>query len=165
MIEDEWEKLAQSRNGHNKIVKKLGEIVESRGKKGYPKRVRFTDDLEKELCIASEHRLKKDKNYVAYKPDLIITLGMDPEDRIFIEYVNTKGRNSGNFLRCLRGMRALECAMKVRGLKAYGFVLALRDSFAKDYMTGVPKSESILDIMPLALLVKRLEGRVPWNFI
>jgi hypothetical protein len=166
MIHEEWEKLAKLPGGHNKIVRKLREIVELKGLKGYPKRVPFTDDLRRELWIASKHTLKKEIPYVAYKPDLIITLGPKPEDRIFIEYVNTEGRISENFRRCLRGMRALECVMRVRGLKARGFVLALRDSFANNYSShGLPSSESILDIMPLALLVKRLEGRVEWHFI
>ncbi len=172
---EEWEKLAGLPGGHYKVVGKLKEIVDSRRQlEGYPKQVGFTDDLRRELWIAGEHRLEKEFYFVAYVPDIIVALGANPEDRIFIEYVNTEGVNSINFLRCLRGMRALECVMRVRGLKAKGFVLALRESFARKYsLFPVPgnkseadnKPESILDIMPLSCLVKRLEGQIPWDFV
>lgn len=164
-----WERLANQNGGHNKVVAVLRKIVELRGQQGYPKPLKLDDKLRSELSIASEHGRKTKKDIVVYEPDLIITLGLKAEDRIFIEYVNTEGRYS----RCLRNMLALECVMRARGLKAKGFVLALRDNLAKNHLTGVPGNkskldnlpESMLDIMPLSLLVPRLEGNRPWDFV
>jgi len=165
MMHEEWEELAKSPGGHNKVVGKLREIIKMKGLKGCPKLVPLSDDLREELCIAEERKAGRRVYYVPYVPDLIITLSEKPEDRIFVEYVNTEGRKSENFQRCLRGMLALECVMRVRGLKARGFVLALRETLARKYLLRGIQREFMLDIMPLTLLVKRLEGKVEWHFV
>jgi len=129
-----WEKLARQEDGHELVVQKLKEIVKSKyGLETEPLR-----RIEKDVWIAEKRTLGRTYHHVPHRPDLIITDDIArPERRVFVEYVNSEGKNSANFLRDLRGMIALEAIMKIKRLKARKFILALRDSFAKKY-TGRP---------------------------
>jgi hypothetical protein len=60
---------------------------------------------------------------------------------MFIEHVNSQGTE--NFLKDLRGMIALECTMKQRGLKAEYFILVLRESLST-YLLNRPIADFIV---------------------
>jgi hypothetical protein len=106
-------------------VHKLKEIVESK----YHLKLGKLD--EKEECIA--WRVGKKPIY-PHSPDLIINVGEKPEDRVFIEYVNTTGRYLQNFIRDFRRMLALSAVVKRR----MGFVLATRHSIYPECWSVVP---------------------------
>jgi hypothetical protein len=105
-------------------VRKLEEIVVSK----YHLKLGKLD--EKEECIAWVGK----KSIYPHNPDLIINIGGRPEDRIFIEYVNTTGKYLQNFIRDFRGMLALSAVVKRRK----GFVLAARYSIYPECWRVVP---------------------------
>ena len=140
-----WESLET----HAAVVHQLKKIVKS--KYQYLKLVKFD---KKEACIAERHG-RRPLCYVAHTPDLIIADGEKPEDRIFIEYVNTLGRNLQNFLRDLRGMLALS-----RVVKHYsGFVLVMRDSVYPDGWSAKLPKDSSVEIMALKSLLFALDKK------
>jgi hypothetical protein len=118
----EWESLPRNAKGHEKVINKLKKLIEENYHVEVSKA--FNENEDKELWVAFNERSKR--HHVIFQPDLIVRHG----DRIFIEYVNTQGKDSENFLRDLRGMIALECVMKQRKLKAEYFILALRQSIS-----------------------------------
>jgi hypothetical protein len=118
-------------------VRKLKEIVTSK----YNLKLDQLD--EKEECIAWGRR---GRPIFPHKPDIIINVGDKPEDRIFIEYVNTSGRYRQNYLRDLRGMLALSAVVK----RARGFVIATRDSIWKECYGPLHKERAGL-VEPMSL--------------
>jgi hypothetical protein len=88
-------------------------------------------------------------------PDLIINVGERPEDRIFIEYVNTAGRYLQNFIRDIRGMLALSAVVKRRR----AFVLATRHSIYPECWRVVPHAirGGPVEIMSLKSLLFALD--------
>ena len=144
----DWESFSKKREGHDKIVRRLKTIFESK----------YTLKIEnfnrKEAWIAEKHRLRNPHHYVAHEPDIIITNGVKPEDRIVIEYVNSERI----FLFDLRGILALE-----RVMKAHGFVLTIRHSIFKDHaLVGISK-DSKVEIMSLKSLLYLLDHGGLWG--
>ena len=109
-----WELFPKDKKGHDALVRQLKEIVKSK----YHLKLGKLDEKE---CIAWG---SSGKPIFAYNPDLIINVREKLEDRIFIEYVNTKGRYFQNLIRDLRGILALSAVVKCR----LGFVIAIRNS-------------------------------------
>jgi hypothetical protein len=132
----DWEKgFSTSKKGHDKLVRKLKEIIKSK----YHLEVRDLSKRErKELWITTWRSDGEEHYHIIFNPDIILRYGDKPEDRVFIEYVNTEGKDSQNYLRDLRGMIALECVMNIRDLKALGFVLVMRTSFCHKYFFKRP---------------------------
>lgn len=133
----EWELFDKTRSGHAALVKKLEEIVESKYN------LKLDQLNEKEECIAWGRR---NRPIFPHNPDIIINVGDKPEDRIFIEYVNTPGRYRQNYLRDLRGMLALSAVVK----RARGFVVATRDSIWKECYSPLSKKRAGL-VEPMSL--------------
>lgn len=147
----DWESLPKTRKGHDEIVARLKTIFKSK----YNLKIEtFNRKCRKEARIAEKHSLRKPHYYVAHVPDILITNGNKPEDRIFIEYVNTEGKNSQNFLKDFRGMLALS-----RVMNAQGFVLAIRHSIFKKYaFVNISRSKySKVEIMSLKSLFFALD--------
>lgn len=145
----DWESFPKNQKGHHEIVRRLKTLVKSK----YNLKI---EKLKKdEAWIAERHSMRKPLYYVAHVPDVIITNGRKPEDRIVVEYVNTEGKNDQNFLRDLRGMLALSTVMKARG-----FVVAVRDSIFKKYAVriGVHK-DSKVSLMSIKSLLYFLDRR------
>ena len=138
----DWESFSQKRDGHDKIIQQLEKIFRS---KYHLKLEKFN---RKEAWIAEKHKLRNPHYYVAHEPDIIITNGGKPEDRIVIEYVNSER----NFLFDLRGMLALE-----RVMKAHGFVLAIRHSIFKGHALVAIQKNSKVEIMSLKSLLNLLD--------
>jgi hypothetical protein len=138
----EWE-------SHEEVVNRLKKLIEDK----YSVKVSrdFIKQEREELWIAFNERSKR--HHIIFRPDLIVRHG----DRIFIEYVNTQGKDSENFLRDLRGMIALEGVMKQRNLKAEYFILALRESISNYSLQRPINAQSVLDIMPLSILLRHIE--------
>lgn len=135
-----WELFDKTRSGHAALVKKLKEIVESK----YNLKLDQLD--EKEECIAWG---RHGQPIYPHNPDIIINVGDKrdkPEDRIFIEYVNTPGRYRQNYLRDLRGMLALSAVVK----RARGFVVATRDSIWNECYSPLSKKRAEL-VEPMSL--------------
>ena len=145
----EWESLARNDKGHEEVINRLKKLIEEK----YPVKVSkaFTKQEREKLWITFNERSKR--HHIIFQPDLIVRHG----DRIFIEYVNTQGKNSENFLRDLRGMIALECVMKQRNLKSEYFILALRESISNYSPERPIYANYDLDIMPLRTLVRHIE--------
>jgi len=119
-------------------VRKLKEIVKSK----YHLKL---DQLDKrEECIAWGCR---NRPIFAHNPDIIINVGDKPEDRIFIEYVNSPGRYSQNYLRNFRGMLALSAVVK----RGRGFVLATRDSIYRECWKIHPHKDRAGPVEPMSL--------------
>ena len=131
-----WESFPKNKKGHNALVHQLVEIVKSMYRLKFGK-------LDEEECIAWR---PTGEPIFAHNPDLIIQVGSKSEDRIFIEYVNTKGRSLQNFIRDLRGMLALSAAVK----RYRGFVLAIRDSIYPECYTALSK-QTCEPIEPMSL--------------
>jgi hypothetical protein len=149
----DWELLARKRKGHEEVVNRLRELIEKR----YSVKVNrdFGKQEREQLWMAFNERSKR--HHVIFRPDLIVRHG----DRMFIEYVNSQGKNSENFLRDLRGMIALECSMKQRKLKAEYFILALRERLSTNLLQRPIYGNYELDIMPLSILLRHIErGRL-----
>lgn len=142
----DWEAFPKNQKGHAELIRQLKKIV----RKKYSLKILKFD--KKEAYIAARYRLKKSIIYVPLVPDLIITDSEKLEDRIFIEYVNTPGGNLKNFLRDLRGMLALSSVIK----NSRGFVLAVRDSFYRNYTFELP-SNSPVEIMSIKSLLYALD--------
>lgn len=138
----DWESFSQKRDGHDKIIQQLEKIFRSE----YHLKLEEFD--EKEAWIAVKHKLRNPHYYVAHKPDLIITEGEKPEDRIVIEYVNSERM----FLFDLRGMLALERVMKARG-----FILAIRHSVFRGHALTAISKYSKVEIMSLKSLLDLLD--------
>jgi hypothetical protein len=155
----DWEKLARQEVdgksvGHESVVRKLREIVKSK----YGLETEPFGRIEKDVRISEKRTPRRTYYHVPHKPDLIITDDIGrPERRVLIEYVNSEGRNSSNFLRDLRGMIAFEAVMKVKGLKALKFILALRDSFAKKYTMGRPIVYFTTELLSLHDMLRYLD--------
>ncbi|MBA7480401.1 hypothetical protein ES707_15855 [subsurface metagenome] len=139
----DWESFSQKRDGHDKIIQQLEKIFRS---EYHLKIEKFN---RKEAWIAEKHKLRNPHYYVAHKPDIIITNGGKPEDRIVIEYVNSKSL----FLFDLRGMLALSTIMKRRR----GFVLAIRHSIYKEGWPTILSKDSHVEIMSLKSLLDLLD--------
>lgn len=145
----DWESFPKTSSGHGALVRQLKKIV--RSKYGL-KIVKFD---RKEACIAERHG-RSPHHYTPHKPDLIITNGENPEDRIFIEYVNTTGRNLQNFVRDLRGMLALSTIIK----SSKGFILAIRHSiYQKKCWSTVLPIDSPVEPMSLKSLLFALDKK------
>lgn len=80
----DWEAFPHTRKGHDVIISHLIDILKSK----YHLNILPFD--RKEAKIAEKHSLHNPHVYVAHEPDIIITKGVKPEDRIFIEYVNNE---------------------------------------------------------------------------
>ena len=131
----DWESFSRQKKGHDKLVRRLKDIIRTK----YHLKVRgLSENERRELWITTWLRGGKHHHHIIFEPDIIIRYGDKPEERVFVEYVNTEGKGSQNFLRDLRGMTALERAMNKRELKSLGFVLALRHSFAHKYLLSHP---------------------------
>jgi hypothetical protein len=149
----DWELLGRKGKGHDEVVNRLKEFIEKR----YSVKVSrdFRKQEREQLWIAFNEQSKR--HHVIFRPDLIVRYG----DRMFIEYVNSQGKNSENFSRDLRGMIALECTMKQRGLKAEYFILVLRESLGTYLLNRPIYAKYELDIMPLSILLRHIErGRL-----
>ncbi len=134
----DWEAFTKDQRGHGELIRQLKKLVKS---KYHLKIVEFN---KKEAQIAQRHGLKT-HYYTPHEPDLIISDGEDPEDRIFIEYVNTTGKNLQNFLRDLKGMLALSTI-----IKSYrGFVVVTRDSIYKKFWSTTLQKNIPVEIMSL----------------
>ena len=92
--------------------------------------------------------------YVPHVPDIMIKYGTDPKSWMYIDYVNTEGRN---IIRDYRGMIALEAVMKVRGIKYLGFILALRDRFHRKYVLYGSYKKFKIETYALTDLIKSLD--------
>jgi len=152
----DWELLARKRGGHDEVVNRLKEFIE----KKYSVEVSrdFTEQELEQFWIAFNER--SNRHHAIFVPDLIVRYG----NRMFIEYVNRQGKDSGNFLRDLRGMIALESTMKQRGLKAEHFILVLRESLSTYLSTRPIYAKYELDIMPLSILLRYIERRELFSF-
>ena len=144
----DWESFPKTKIGHDALIKKLKYIIVT---KYHLKLVNFN---EEEAHIAIRHG-RKPHYYTAHKPDLIITKEEKPENRIFIEYVNT----NNSFLRDLRGMITLSTVVK----SSRGFVLAIRHSIYKKYsLTGLQKDRPV-ELMSLKSILHSLDvGDLDW---
>jgi hypothetical protein len=139
---NDWESFPLTKKGHDDIIQQLEEIF----------KFKYNLKIEKfnpeEAWIAEKHRLKRPHYYVAHIPDTIITTGNKPEERIVIEYINSKSA----FLRDLRGILALS-----RIMKAKGFVIVIRHSIFSPYaLTGIMKDINV-DIMSLKSMLNLLD--------
>lgn len=132
-----WELFDKTQSGHAALIKKLEEIIESK----YNLKLDKLD--EKEECIAWGRR---NRPIFPHNPDIIINVGDKPEDRIFIEYVNTSGRYRQNYIRDLRGMLALSAVVK----RARGFVVVTRDSIWTECYGSLHKERDRL-VEPMSL--------------
>ena len=142
----EWESF-----NHNEVVRLLKRIIKTNF--GLPI-IPFDSEIKKEAEIATKYRLRGSRSYVAHIPDIIIQTGNTPEDRIFIEYINTEGTNDSQFLFDMRGMVALS-----RLVKARGFIVAMRHSiFPKYFVTELPVSSYVV-VMSLKSLLSALDKR------
>jgi len=143
----DWESFPKTTSGHAAVVRKLKDIIES---KYCLKLVEFD---EKEACIAMRHG-NPPLLYVPHIPDLIIADGEKPEDRIFIEYVNTAKGSRQNYIRDLRGMLALSTVIK----NSKGFIVAVRHSIYQNkcWSTSLPK-DSLVELMSLKSLLFALD--------
>jgi len=142
----DWEAFAKNQKGHAELIRQLKKIVREK----YGLKILKFD--KKEAYIAARYRLVKPTYYTYHEPDLIITDSERLEDRIFIEYVNTPGKNMKNFLRDLRGMLALSSVIK----NSRGFVLAIRESLFRKYMFELPR-DSPVEIMSIKSLLYALD--------
>ena len=141
----DWESFPKDTRGHAALVRQLRKAVRS---KYHLKLVKID---RKEARIAERHG-RRPHYYVAHNPDLIITDGEKPDDRVFIEYVNTLGGNLQNFLRDLRGMLALSTVVQ----RGRGFVLAIRHSIYRQcWPTALPKNSPV-EIMSLKSMLDLL---------
>jgi len=112
----DWEKdFRRNKSGHDTLVRQLKEVIKTK----YHLKLGKLDETKE--SIAWRHG---EKPIFAHNPDLTINVGEKPEDRIFIEYVNTPGESLNNFIRDFRGMLALSAVVK----RCRGFVVAVRDS-------------------------------------
>lgn len=139
----DWESFPKIKIGHDAIVCELKKIVEE----NYHLKLEEFD--EREACIA-EKLGRRPHIYVAHTPDIIINVGERPEDRIFIEYVNS----ARMFKYDLRGMVALSKIIK----RYLGFVLAIRDSIYPRFWIKQNVKE-ILEPMSLKSLLFALDQR------
>ncbi len=179
MHSEKWEEIAKENGGHGKIVKKLREIVGPLKNNDYPGWIPFSDELADTFWLFAKHikpevingKLKQWKqNYVAYRPDLIICEGPESlKDLRFVEYVNINAEPSSfrsTFLRCLRGMLALEFTMSWRGIdpKSRRLYIATLDSCKWIwYEYGNLNPQSSVKFMTLTELVECLEKRREWS--
>lgn len=145
----DWESFPKNQKGHHEIVGRLKTLCKTKYN------LKIEKFKREEAWIAVRHSLRKPLHYVAIVPDIIITNGRKPEDRIVVEYVNTEGKNDQNFVRDLRGMLALSTVMKARG-----FVLAVRDSIFKKYAVriGIHKDSKVC-LMSIKSLLYFLDRR------
>lgn len=153
----DWEEIANLEHGHHEIVRLLKDLIKS---KYHLVERGFTQKERKQLWITTWRTAKRKIHHIIFNPDIIIRYGEKPEDRLLIEYVNTEGTNSRNFLRDFRAMTALECIMKERGIAALGFKLVLLTSFSRKYALSHPTyHKSKLDIMSLETLLNNLDRK------
>lgn len=153
----DWENFPKTSSGHDSLVRQLKIIVLSK----YGLKIVKFDNKEAHIAIRHE---RTPHYYSPHKPDLIIADGEKPEDRIFIEYVNTTGKNLQNFVRDLRGMLALSTVVK----SSRGFVLAIRHSIFRtcwptELRIDIPVELMSLKSLLFALDVKNLDylvGRI-----
>lgn len=134
-----WESL-----NHSEVVSSLENIIKT---KYGPITVPFDNGMKKEAEIAIKYKLRNPHPYVAHTPDIVMKTGDRPEDRIFIEYINSKGQ----FLFDLRGMVALSRLMKARA-----FVVAIRDSIYSKYSFGLPALSYVV-VMSLSSLLSNVD--------
>ena len=121
-----WEKhFSKDGSGHDALVRQLKKLIR------YKYHLNFGKLDDKEESIAWR---PGEKPIFAHNPDVIINIGEKPEDRIFIEYVNTTGKSLQNFIRDFRGMLALSAVVK----RCRGFVLAIRHSIYPECWRLVP---------------------------
>lgn len=153
---EEWESLPRNAKGHEEVVNRLKKLIGEKYSVEVSKA--FRKQEHEELWIAFNERSKR--SHVIFQPDLIVRHG----DRIFIEYVNSQGEDSKNFLRDLRGMISLECVMKQRKLKADYFILALRESLDRYSLQRPIYGKYDLDIMPLSILLRHIERGQLFSF-
>jgi hypothetical protein len=143
----DWELFPRDQGGHNEIVRQLRNtlILE------YGLKVEKFD--LKEAAIAWRVGLKG-RPYVPHKPDLIVNVGNGPEDRIFMEYVNTLGKGLQNYLRDLRGMLALSAVIR----RYRGFLLVIRNScFVQSYT--ILRKDSPVESMSLKSFFHSLDRK------
>lgn len=135
----DWEDFTKDSNGHTALVRELKRIIVS---KYHLKLCKFN---KKEAAIAERGEFKP-IHYVVFTPDLIFfSEGNDPNSRVFVEYVNTLGRNFQNYVRDTRGMLALSTKVK----NVLGFVVVVRDSiFTQSYKLR-PYRDTIVEAMSL----------------
>lgn len=142
-----WELFPKDKSGHAALVRQLKKIVTSK----YTLKLDQLD--EKEECIAWGRR---NRPIFPHTPDVIINVGDTPEDRIFIEYVNTPGRYRQNYLRDWRGMLALSAVVK----RGRGFVVATRDSIWKECYGPIHKNRAgAVEPMSLRSLLLALDNK------
>jgi hypothetical protein len=130
---------------HSEVVSSLENIIKT---KYGPVTIPFDNGMKKEAEIAIKYKLCNPHSYVAHTPDIIMKTGDRPEDRIFIEYINSDG---GQFLFDLRGMVALSRLMKARA-----FVIAIRDSVYLKYTISLPVKSYVV-VMSLSSLLSNLD--------
>jgi hypothetical protein len=157
-----WESLASKPSGHQKVVNALKEVIKSK----YDLTLgEFDDNWKKDVWTLSRQiklTSKKGKiyhrtiNYVPHIPDIMIKYGATPQSWLYIDYVNTEGRN---LIRDYRGMIALEAVMKIRGMEYLGFILALRDSFREKYTFYGSYKYFKISLDSLTYLIKCLDEK------
>lgn len=87
-----WDSYDWGSLNHNEVVSLLKTIITTK----YKLRTRkFNKEMRKEAHIARRNG-RKPLYYVAHIPDIVMMAGNKQEDRIFIEYVHTLGRNLQN---------------------------------------------------------------------
>jgi hypothetical protein len=144
----DWEGFPKDQKGHDEIVRLLRTVLVDYGLKVW----QFNP---KEVAVAWHLREgAKPHPYVPHEPDLIASAGDRPEDRIFIEYVNSAGPRAQNFLRDLRGMLALSAVMK----HYYGFLVVVRESCITRCWTTL-KGDSPVRIMRLRIFFDYLDNK------
>lgn len=135
---------------HDKIVKELKEMLESKGIECLPFRRDRVEVMRKGFTINSK------TNVTAVIPDIIIEAGETDEDVILVEYVNSKRQLRHD----ARGMMLLSLMGYCR---AQGFNLVLNDSIL-DYDRGIPEEANIQQ-MSLSTFKKFLQKNSKENFL
>lgn len=135
---------------HDKIVKELKEMLESKGIECLPFRRDRVEVMRKGFTINSK------TNVTAFIPDIIIEAGETDEDVILVEYVNSKRQLRHD----ARGMMLLSLMGYCR---AQGFNLVLNDSIL-DYDRGIPEEANIQQ-MSLSTFKKFLQKNSKENFL
>ncbi len=143
----DWEKPIQKVRGHNEIINKLIEIFETKYNPEHNLKIEKFNKAE--ARIGEKHSLKKPHIYVAHTPDLIISKIDKPNNRVVIEYVNTKR----NFLFDYRGMIALSNIMK-----ASMFILAIRKSVLDELKLVGTMSKYNINTMDLKTMLDLLDS-------
>ena len=163
-----WEELACKKNGHHKVVEKLREIIKSEYQLELGK---FSNSWKEKVWIMKKTSTRKGKRIkkpsridycVPHVPDIVIEYSHSLNSWVYLDYVNTKGKDWSNLVRDYRGLIALEAVMRVKKRRYRRFVIAVRDRIFKesDSKASIEWADYVkfkIERLPLTYVIKLLE--------